>query len=287
MRFFLSLVIILSSTVLLANERSEQMLEVSVRVKVSGVTGSGTVVHSETHEGKLETFILTSYHVVAKRGTTRIWDILKEGFVTKKRGDDVVFVDVFIRDRGRIDGFATLEAEVVAESSRYDLALLKVNRGVQFKYVAKIATIEQSKFLDVFDEVYVIGCSIGMHPLPTKGELTTLDIWVKGRPMHMTNAPLIKGNSGGGLFSKIEGEWRLIGVPNLVSRHDEFGYTTTINWSTTSDCIYLFLRENKFGFIVGEKREEEDSGIPPGDDYRTLWLWKNCDSPRFRTSRVR
>jgi len=92
-------------------------------------------------------------------------------------------------------------AKIVKTSLDYDLALVRIE--VEHDHVAKRVLAE----LRPFDEVYKVGSGLGNAPFPSKGIVSEFN----GFTMRVSS-PIIFGDSGGGIFTKIKGEYYLVGI---------------------------------------------------------------------------
>jgi hypothetical protein len=97
---------------------------------------------------------------------------------------------------------------------------------------------------------------MGNPPYPTEGLLSGISGKdSKGRALYLSSAPIIFGNSGGSLwaYSKIRDKYEMIGVPSMVSAYGYGAVIPHIAWSRPISEIRSFLRENDFGFVLGDK----------------------------------
>jgi S1-C subfamily serine protease len=221
----------------------EQMLYTAVSVDAGSGTGSGTVVHSDNHDGEWFTYILTNYHVIAAAiSINEEWDPVEQEEVKKERRKPVR-VDWFMYNKfSRKIGTAGKDADIVAYDSQADLALLRVRdheRGVD--YVAYILPAGAPIYL--FDNVWAVGAGLGKPPFPTIGVLAGLDEYIDDYPYLLATAPIIFGNSGGALFRYDEGRGRfeLIGVPSKVSAIGFGQAVTHMAWSIPVETIRTFM----------------------------------------------
>jgi S1-C subfamily serine protease len=164
-------------------DKYEQMLFTTVRVETDTGTGSGVII--DKFRGYV--FILTAQHVV-KDG--------KEFFVT------------FYPDQD------TYPAELLKLSPDHDLAILQVKHN--HKYVANWhAPFEPL----IFTEVYKIGASLGsLHPRVTNGLVSDVDEYG-----FIVSAPVVFGDSGGGIFMEDNGEYVLIGIVKALGVAAPYG----------------------------------------------------------------
>lgn len=147
---------------------------VLVSVANSG-TGSGIVMLSDKETNS--TVILTALHVVRKSNP----------------GDLMV---TFYPDKEEYP------AELIKRSGMYDMALLRVNH--YHPYEASHVYLSE---LNVFTPIMAIGAAMGKKPFPKEG------IVERYTNSHMhTSAPIMFGDSGGGVFTEVEGKWCLVGM---------------------------------------------------------------------------
>lgn len=174
-----------------------------VQMRGNGTVGSGVVISSERKdpEGKAVTYILTAYHVVQE---------ITEGLTDPTRIDELKFMDP-----DRDDLCATPEVgKVVAIHPEIDIALIRTELATPWPFVADIASSQETRDVEIFDQVYAVGCPLGNKPLPTVGEISSQEKMVAGQNFWMVNAPTFFGNSGGGIFKRSNG--RLVGISSMI-----------------------------------------------------------------------
>jgi S1-C subfamily serine protease len=173
----------------------ERALHASVRVNAKSEVGSGVVIFNGRRGSRerLETYILTAYHVV------------KDNLSTSSSLEQPIEID-FYKAGLKIQ---TARARVVESDAQQDLALLRVTSEI----IALPALLAQRKTLNnvhMFSKVLTIGCPLGYSPMPTHGEITSTSKTFDDQEFWMINAPTIFGNSGGGVFDAKSGA--LLGV---------------------------------------------------------------------------
>jgi S1-C subfamily serine protease len=238
----------------------EKLLYPVVRVRTDQAGGSGTVIYSEDRDeaGTFRTYALTNYHVIDDAiSVTKKWDNLSQRW-TVQENNKLVDVELFSWHKGKIIDRKVVKAAVVAHSKDDDIALLELRSGVDFyplrvSTVAQLATDEEVANLRVFQKIYAVGCSLGHEPIHSTGELTDLDDLQNGKTYMMGSAPIIFGNSGGAVFTQIEGEYRLVGIPSLVAV-TWGGAVSHMNWFVPQSRIEIFLRDAKLDFFFDETR---------------------------------
>lgn len=199
--------------------KQKEMRDTTVLVKTRRSSGSGTIIYRLETEIKqlFEYLVLTNAHITYSR------------FVEYLRGVDSITgrVEVEVVDTGC--GIITFDysnkywdnhiAEVVAEDSVYDLAILSFVSKRKLA-VAKIADYDMLEQVRVFDDVFAIGCQLGRAPSPTVGIISQILIGLYGDEewiVYSNTAQITPGSSGGGLFKKYDGHYYLIGVPYRIA----------------------------------------------------------------------
>ena len=229
----------------------EEMLNTAVRINTAG---SGTVLYSRQHEGKWESYILTNYHVIRSQVKIReVWDGMKGKKVKRETREPVTaFWFDYVRC-SRSVGTRGRTADIVAYDEQRDLALLKLRdteRGV-----ARIAyMLPEDELPKLGQTVWAVGAGLGFPPSMTSGEMAFAEQVINGYRYQLATAPIIFGNSGGALFaySDIRKKYEMVGVPSKVAAAN-FQVVTHMGWSIPTEAVYIFLRENFHGFIVGDK----------------------------------
>ena len=274
---FLAVILMLSTSLAYANPKQNsitpeqehmEMLYPTVLVRLERGTGSGTVIYSELNEDQeYESYVLTNNHVIKTYvKISKIWNSeLKEHVETENRRP--VNIDLWeynnfstaIGTMGRI-------AEIVAYDKSRDLALLKVkDTERQMPYVATLYPEGLDNGPWIFQTVYAVGSGLGKPPFPTMGLLAGYGRDQDGNELYLASAPIIFGNSGGSLYVySPRRTYELIGVPSMVSAYGWGNVVTHMAWSRPIAEIRDFLRENKYGFILGDEPEpeEEDTDAP-------------------------
>lgn len=235
-----------------------------VRVRTDHTGGSGTVIYSEdrAETGTFRTYILTNHHVVDDAiSVTKTWDNLKQAWTVQEK-NELVDVELFSWHRGRIIDRKIVKAGVVAHAAEDDIALLELRAGEEFyplpvEHVGTLATSEEAGKLRVFQKIYAVGCSLGHEPIHSSGEITDLSDLHNGKTYMMGSAPIIFGNSGGAVFTQIDGQFRLIGMPSLVAV-SWGGAVSHMNWCVPQTRISDFLRLHKLDFFFDSTKTPEE-----------------------------
>lgn len=202
--------------------KQHEMLDPIVRIETRRATGSGVIyekLETET-DGVFEYKILTNEHMTR----TRIifsWDadfmIGKLITIPIDTGCSVFVFDPKDKTKKKYI------SQVIAENHYLDLAILSFETD-QIISVAQIATKEMLESIRVFDEVFAVGCQLGMRPIPTFGIISQIISgdtnnvkWI----LYGTTSPISPGSSGGGLFREYDGHYYLVGIPFRVTvTHD-------------------------------------------------------------------
>lgn len=194
MRTLIGILVAIASTVLILGsipspeqpvepwrEETKQWNEmVAPTISVEGRSkGTGVILFSEIHNGVLQTFALTNYHVVKKEHGGTMTHIL-------------------YKDRAAKHASSKRSAEVVAYDTHLDLALLKLADVETALPVARIMPAKTC--IAVFTPVWTVGAGGGFLPFPTQGIVSSVDIVWDGTPVYLSSTPTTFGNSGGGQF---------------------------------------------------------------------------------------
>lgn len=218
------------------NVLKRSMLLPTVQLNGDDTVGSGTLVWSGPNPktGAVESYVLTSYHVVRNilADTPRA---VKEGFqVTVYLGTEKVDV----------------KGKMISSAPKIDAALVQLSTERQFPNVANVLPRAQSGSIEVWDPVCAVGCPLGNDPVPTQGEVSSLKNDLNGANYWMINAPTYFGNSGGGVY---RGDThQLIGVFSKIYTHGK-GSPVVIphmGLCTPIDEIYQWLESEKLDHLL-------------------------------------
>jgi S1-C subfamily serine protease len=216
----------------LPTQMQRDILGPSVQVNVQGSVGGGTLLYSrETHS-----YVITAHHVIQK--------ILSGDTDAETRAPaEVTLYD----DHGTATD--TVEGDLVAWDDRKDLALLRLRAVHEFRNVARLASRDFLRSIRVFTPIVAVGCPLGHDPLPTLGEVATLNKEVRGEKFWMMNAPTIFGNSGGGVFHRETRE--LVGVSVMVCTYDGAVSTPVphLGIMVSLETVYDWLDSLNYHFI--------------------------------------
>ncbi len=249
-----------------------QMLYPTVMVDLSNGQGSGTIIfsgkrkHESWKDEKVWTLVLTNHHVIASAvSIEEEFDPKKQKMLQKETRRPVHVRLWDYNDYSTAIGTTGRVARIVVWDKHRDLALLRLDD--KERVIKNIATLwpEDIGGPYLFQKTWAVGSGMSNPPYPTEGLLSGISGKdAKGRALYLSSAPIIFGNSGGSLwaYSKSRDRYEMIGVPSMVGA---FGYGNIIPhiaWSRPISEIRAFLRENDYGFVVGDEdvaKEDPDA----------------------------
>jgi len=238
----------------------EKILYPVVRVRAGNAGGSGVLVYSEPDpkdEGKFINILLTCQHVID--GAIKIrdeWDAILKREVKRDVLDEVV-IEVFDYDGSKVVSANSTTGQIIAYDKHHDLAAVKLNSNTRaLAHVASIIPRDQIGCLQLFDPVWVSGCSLLHDPFPNPGTLTYLREIIDQKAYLMQNASSIFGNSGGGLFQGSGEDFNLLGLTSRVTV-TQLGFgvdvQTWMGFSTHPDRLYEFFDHQELQFLYDKK----------------------------------
>ena len=253
-----------------------EMLYPTVMVDTGSGVGSGTLIFSgeRTHESwedeKFWTLVLTNHHVVKDAiSISKNFDP-KKGKSIQKETRRPVHVRIWdYNDYSTAVGTTGRMARILAWDEDRDLALLRLDD--KERSIKTVATLwpEDEGGPYLFQDVWAVGSGMGNPPYPTEGLLSGIaGKDTQGRPLYLSSAPIIFGNSGGSLwaFSSTRDRYEMIGVPSMVGAYGWGNIVTHIAWSRPISEIRAFLRENEFGFVLGDEDTPKEDPKKDKDD---------------------
>ncbi len=217
-------------------------------VQLAGDTsvGSGVLLESkeDAAQGDYQTLLVTAWHVVR--------DI--QGDLSKT--DMPVPVNIYDED-GSIRHEV---AQLLYFDSELDAALLEIRSAEPLENGATLASRSRLDRVRIFDSVYAVGCPLGNDPIPTHGEIATVDHEVDGEHYWMINAPTYIGNSGGGIFDSDTHE--LLGIFSKIYTHGTLRPTIVPHMGlvTPMSAIYDWLEQDE-GYVLSASREDELAAV--------------------------
>ena len=238
----------------------EKILYPVVMVRAGNAGGSGVLVYSEPDpkdEGKFINILLTCQHVID--GAIKIrdeWDAILKREVKRDVLDEVV-IEVFDYDGSKVVSANSTTGQIIAYDKHHDLAAVKLNSNTRaLAHVASIIPKDQIGCLQLFDPVWVSGCSLLHDPFPNPGTLTYLREIIDQKAYLMQNASSIFGNSGGGLFQGSGDDFNLLGLTSRVTV-TQLGFgvdvQTWMGFSTHPDRLYEFFDHQELQFLYDKK----------------------------------
>ena len=238
-------------------QKHEEMLYPTVLVRGSdNSSGSGTVIFSDQNDGEWVSLILTNWHVI--RGSINVtneWDSRKQEKVEKEVRRPV-HVDLWdYNNYSEAIGTIGRRALIMAWDKDLDLALLQVqDKERALPYVAELYPEDRDDGPWIFQQVFAVGAGLGKPPFPTEGLLAGFARDKNGKKLWMATGPIV--------FSPRD-TFEPIGVPSMVSAYGWGNIVSHMAWSRPIPEIRSFLRNNSYGFILGDEpvvdEEEEDS----------------------------
>ena len=225
------------------------VLHPSVQVSGRGGVGGGTLLYSRGGRS----YVITAYHVVQKPPAKK----------ESEQGSDTIEVKLY-DDRGIAT--ESVEGILAAHDEKKDLALLRLRSAKTYPNVARLASRESLRAIKVFTPVYAVGCPLGHDPLPTLGEVATLNKDVSGERFWMMNAPTIFGNSGGGIFHRDTRE--LIGVSAMICTYDGVVSTPVphLGILVSLEAVYDWLDMLGHRFVYDPDGGPETCGSDPEEE---------------------
>ena len=213
------------------------MLLPTVQLNGDDTVGSGTIVFSgpnKKNRNKVETYVLTSYHVVR--------NILADTPGAKKTGFDVT---VYLPDENLV-----ARGRMVASEPNIDAALVQLETERKLPNVANVLPRTETDQVKVWDQVCAVGCPLGNDPVPSKGEVSSISNLLNGTNYWMINAPTYFGNSGGGIYRSDTRQ--LIGVFSKIYTHGKSQPVVVphMGLCTPMDLIYEWLTEAKMDHLL-------------------------------------
>lgn len=212
---------------------------------------SGTII------SVTEKLVLTNYHCIDADVEMVERDVeLPSGAVKKmkfKRYKDVP-IRQFTYNGYSTTGTAIYVSEIVAESKKVDLALLRFSGDIPHTYASPI--LPEGGTIRRGEPVFIVG-----NPLLEESSLVTGVVsnvnrtfqfpWTGGEklPMVQFSGGIFGGNSGGALYND---KGQLIGVPAA-------GYSgaTFIGFAIPAHIVRAFLKENCFASVYGAEGDAE------------------------------
>jgi S1-C subfamily serine protease len=214
-------------------QRHVEMVNPTVRVEAEGESsGSGTAVSITMPNGASIPMILTNEHVVAS--------VLKQA--KTKKVQPAVKILGWIKENGKTYP-VHYKGLVVESSKKVDLALILL----QEKWVGPVASVLPANDSVVEGEdAWVAGSPLGSKPYLTQGLLSVSMQMESSGPKHVVSAPIIMGNSGGGVWVQRDNGFKLVGVPQMGPEVGG-GLATSHGVAIPIETVRMFLASKKLG----------------------------------------
>jgi S1-C subfamily serine protease len=167
------------------DRRWQDLMGPTVQISGENSVGSGVLLASRAAgDGEYDNYLLTAWHVVRDiQGSLEHLDM-------------PVPVTIYSRDGAT----RAVHARVVQFDADVDATLLRLDVRERLEVGAGLASREALAKAVVFQRIYAVGCPLGNDPIPTLGEVSSVQHEVDGKTYWMINAPTFIGNSGGGIF---------------------------------------------------------------------------------------
>ena len=240
--------------ILKIQQRQREMLNTTVLVRSKNSIGSGTVVFSDRRNGEWETYIQTVHHVIDKSIVPKKDD---EGVTVGEELHPVQVTLYEYKNLGRNIKQHERIADIVAYDEEKDLALLRLRDDLfGWKYAAHVSA--PYEYLLVTQKSWIVGAGLGRPPFPTDGVISAIDKDRDGNGTFiLASAPIINGNSGGGLYiyDEEEARYELVGVVRHMGVTAIGGKIVMpvahMAFSVHVDSVRAFLKNKGFEFILG------------------------------------
>lgn len=214
------------------NIKHKQILNTVVFISSAlNFTGSGVIISRE----KNDYYIITNYHIIETQ-----WPIRMTGPVE---------ISAY-HNRGEL--FKKYKGEIIKRNKYSDLALIKITTNDNLP-VALIPTKEMINHIDVFDDIYTVGCQLTFHKgLVTRGIVS--EIITNG---FMSDANIAPGSSGGGTFKQYGDNYYFIGMPEKIDQippnnPNEYDYIYHLSYNIGIDVIIDFIQNSEYKFILND-----------------------------------
>lgn len=215
---------------------THELLLPTVQLNGSDTVGSGTLVRSDRDSatGETHNYVLTAYHVVR--------NILAD---TPRARTEGIAVTVYRRS-GRID----VKGFLVASDKDLDCAVVRLKTDEIFEDIAYVLPRDQAEKVEVWADIYAIGCPLGNDPIPTRGSISSTQNVLNGTNYWMISAPTYYGNSGGGVF--LAEQRCLIGVFSKIYTHGRGNPIVVphMGLCTPITSIYDWLEREKLADVI-------------------------------------
>ena len=222
-----------------------------VRVRTEAAAGSGVLIYSDDREkaGEFRTFVVTNSHVIDDAvKVVRKWESLRQAWTYVEENEQVT-VELFTYLRGGKTVLAQpVKANIIAHNAEEDLAVLELDSPLAVKAVARL--LPDGAPLRMLQDVWAVGCSLGVDPIVSVGQITDLEVLIDRRAYIMASANIIYGNSGGGVFTKVDEDYFFIGTPSRVSVTRNGQAITNMGFFIPAERLRAFFSAQKLNFLL-------------------------------------
>lgn len=224
---------------------TRSMLLPTVQLNGDDTVGSGTIVFSDENPAtkKVETYVLTSHHVVR--------NILADTPRANREGFEVT---IYLPGERLV-----CKGKMIASQPKIDAALVRVFTERKLPNVANVLPRTETGHVKVWDPVCAVGCPLGNDPVPSHGEVSSLKNELNGANYWMINAPTYFGNSGGGIY--LADTNQLIGVFSKIYTHGKGNPVVVphMGLCTPIDAVYAWLETEGMLHLLQSKAVSRDS----------------------------
>jgi S1-C subfamily serine protease len=221
------------------------------RVRTEAAAGSGVLIYSEDREkeGEFRTFVVTNSHVIDDAvKVVKKWDSLRQAWTYSEENDQVtVELFTYLRD-GKTVLAQPIKATIIAHDAEEDLAVLELDCPLEVKAVARL--LPDGTPLRMLQAVWAVGCSLGVDPIVSVGQITDLEVLIDRRDYIMASANIIFGNSGGGVFTRIGDDYFFIGTPSRISVARNGQAITSMGYFIPAARVRAFFAAQKLEFLT-------------------------------------
>jgi len=228
----------------------------TVLVRTRNASGSGTVLYSKLKnksKSEYETYVLTNHHVIDDCiKISKEWDPMLEATVKKETRSTVNVEFYRYKHYSRCIGRFSVEADIVTYSKDQDVALLKLRSVEKVPAIAHLY-LSSIKDIHVFDKVVACGCQLAHPPIHTRGEIMFMDDEIDNYNFWLSNAQIIFGSSGGGIYLNKNSKYEFIGIPSRIAISGWSDAVTHMGYFIPIDRIFGWLKEEYYHFIYDSK----------------------------------
>ncbi len=203
--------------------------------------GSGVLLESQPNDDSegYTTYLLTAWHVVR--------DI--QGDLSNR--DMPVPVTIYRAENSGASELTIEETATLLEfDATLDVALLQLDTLEAVEFGTHLAPPDLVERVRTFHEVIAVGCPLGNDPIPTRGEVASVNHQVDDESYWMINAPTYIGNSGGAIFD--EETHGLLGIFSKIYTHGSLRPTVVPHMGLVTPMgeVYDWMDTVGFGALI-------------------------------------